>query len=596
MSLFKYSIKLILLTPLFLALLSCSDSVKNNAETLTVSAGDKLHKIIEKDWQRYLEAYPEMASYLGDKRYNNRWSNLTESAILAVHQQDKSILKELSTIAYSELNDSDKINYDLFKWQIQSNIDKFQFSPYLMPINQLEGVQTIYQYADYFPMNNLQDYQDWLKRLESLPILITQVTDLMKMGIAQGVVPPQITISRVPNQVKQHLVENPKDSLFFSKFISYPDSISDSDQLLLTEQAINIVENKITPAYKALYEFINNDYLPACKEAVGVLNLPKGKAYYQHLIHYYTTTNLTADEIHAIGLKEVARNRAEMEEIIQEVNFDGDFNAFLHFLRTDPQFYYDTPEALLEGYRAISKRLDPELPKLFGKLPRMPYGVIPIPDSIAPDTTTAYYYSPSADGTRPGYYYVNLYQPETRPKYEMEVLSVHEAVPGHHLQIALQMELGDLPNFRRYLDFTVFTEGWGLYSERLGYDMGLYQDPYSRFGQLTYDMWRAVRLVVDTGMHAKGWTRQQAIDYFTDNAAKSKEDITNEIDRYISWPGQALAYKIGQLKILELREKAEQSLGDKFDIRGFHDVVLGSGSIPLNVLEININQWINAQK
>jgi len=304
---------------------------------------------------------------------------------------------------------------------------------------------------------------------------------------------------------------------------------------------------------------------------------------------------MTPDDIHRLGLEEVLRIRDEMQEIIKQVEFDGSFQDFLVFLRTDPQFYFDNPEDLHEAYLATCKRIDPELVNLFGILPRMPYGVKPIPDSIAPDTTTAYYSRPAADGSRAGIYWVNLYRPEVRPKYEIEVLSVHEAMPGHHLQIALQQELGDIPQFRRFLGFTAFVEGWGLYSERLGYDLGLYKDPYSRFGQLTYDMWRAVRLVVDTGMHYKGWTRQQAIDFFKDNAAKAEHDIVNEIDRYIGNPGQALAYKIGQLKILALRARAERQLGEDFDIRAFHDELLGAGALPLDLLELRMDAWLTAE-
>ena len=323
--------------------------------------------------------------------------------------------------------------------------------------------------------------------------------------------------------------------------------------------------------------------------------MPGGKQLYARLAAHYTTTDLTPDEIHEIGLREVERIRKEMQSVIAEVGFEGDLRAFNEFLRTDPQFYYDRAEALLEGYQAVSKRLDPALVKLFGKLPRAPYGVRPIPEEEAPDTTTAYYMPPAADGSRPGWYYVNLYRPSMRPKFEMEVLSVHESVPGHHLQIALAQEMTNLPDFRRNSGFTAFIEGWGLYSERLGYEMGLYTDPYSRYGQLVYDMWRAVRLVVDTGMHYFGWSRQRAIDYFLDNAAKTEADIINEIDRYIGWPGQALAYKIGQLKMLELRQEAEIALGGDFDIRAFHDALLGAGATPLDVLEARMDQWLEQQ-
>ena len=362
------------------------------------------------------------------------------------------------------------------------------------------------------------------------------------------------------------------------------------------DRPINLIQTGILPAYQRFARFFNEEYLPACHETVGAWALPNGRAFYDYRVAHYTTTTLSADEIHQIGLDEVARIRSLMDEVIAEVQFDGSFEEFLHFLRTDPQFYFETGEEILREYRNIAKRIDPELVKLFGKLPRMPYGVKAIPAASAPDTTTAYYFPPAADGSRAGYFYANLYRPEVRPKYEMEALTVHEAMPGHHLQIALAQELGDLPEFRRFNGYTAFVEGWGLYSESLGDELGLYTDPYSRFGQLTYEMWRAVRLVVDTGLHAKGWSRQQAIDYFKANAGKAEHDIINEIDRYIAWPGQALAYKIGELKIQALRREAEQALDEQFDIRGFHDTVLGAGAIPLNLLERNVRAWIEQKQ
>ena len=332
--------------------------------------------------------------------------------------------------------------------------------------------------------------------------------------------------------------------------------------------------------------------MPASRTTIGVSDLPNGKAWYENLARYHTSTELMPDEIHQIGLSEVKRIRTEMNKIIERVGWDGTFDEFLNFLRTDPQFYFETGEELLQAYLATSKKLDPKIVPLFKVLPRMPYGIKPIPIESAPDTTTAYYMRPSADGSRAGYYYVNLYKPEVRPKYEIEVLSVHEAVPGHHLQIALAMEIENIPNFRKYSGYTAYVEGWGLYSESLGYDMGLYQDPYSEFGALTYDMWRAVRLVVDTGMHYKGWSREQAIEFFKENAAKTEQDIINEVDRYLIMPGQALAYKIGQLKIMELKKKSKESLGEKFDIKEFHHVILGEGALPLDVLEEKIDQYI----
>ncbi|MDN4501500.1 DUF885 domain-containing protein [Alteromonadaceae bacterium BrNp21-10] len=575
-----------------------SDIDKPATTVLTNNAENQFKELIEHHWQKNMDYYPEFASYLGmgnDQR-NSRWQDISLESYAAHLQDTKNTLTSLTAIDRSKLSDADKVNYDLFLWQQQMDVNESQFQTHLIPITQRDGIQALDDFANYVPLKSVQDYDNWLARLQKLPALIAQTQTLMEKGIASGVMPSADTMARVPAQLKKQIVDTPTDSLFYKPFADIDSKISASDQQRLQQQAIEIIGQQLVPAYKEFTQFFENQYLPACRDTHGVWDLPKGKEFYRYLVKYFTTTDLTPEEIHQIGLQEVARNRAEMDEVIAEVGFKGSFDEFVQFLRTDPQFYYDTPEALMEGYLAVSKRLDPELVHLFGKLPRVPYGLKAIPDSIAPDTTTAYYSSPSADGTRAGYYFVNLYQPHTRPKYEMEVLSVHEAVPGHHLQIALQMELGELPMFRRFQDFTVFTEGWGLYSERLGYDMGLYKDPYSRFGQLTYDMWRSVRLVVDTGIHYMGWTRQQAIDYFKANAAKTEEDIINEIDRYISMPGQALAYKIGQLKILELRQQAETELADKFDIRAFHDVVLGAGSVPLYVLQANVEQWIKQQQ
>jgi prolyl oligopeptidase len=402
-------------------------------------------------------------------------------------------------------------------------------------------------------------------------------------------------MQRVTTQLALQVVDSAEESPFYRVFADLPDAIATEDQERLRAEALDTIQKTILPAYRKLDRYIEQKYLPASRDSIGLSVLPNGSTWYENLARSFTTTRMTPDEIHRLGLEEVKRLRGEMDKVIAEVAFDGSFLDFLVFLRTDPQFYFDNPKDLHEAYLATCKRIDPELVDLFGVLPRMPYGVKPIPDSVAPDTTTAYYSRPAADGSRAGIFWVNLYKPEVRPKYEIEVLSVHEAMPGHHLQIALQQELGDMPMFRRFLGFTAFVEGWGLYSEQLGYDLGLYEDPYSRFGQLTYDMWRAVRLVVDTGMHYKGWTRQQAIDFFKDNAAKTEHDIVNEIDRYIAMPGQALAYKIGQLKILTLRERAERQLGDEFDIRAFHDELLGGGALPLDILERRMDAWLAAK-
>ena len=402
-------------------------------------------------------------------------------------------------------------------------------------------------------------------------------------------------MERVYRQIKIQSKQNIENNPFYQVFKELPSTIPLEEQKALRKDARKTIKEEIIPSYELLEEFFKTEYLPQARLTVGLYDTPKGKELYEQLAKSFTTTNLTPKEIHNIGLDEVARIRGEMEEVIKEVKFEGTFKEFLVFLREDKRFYYDTAEELFEGYLAVSKRIDPELVALFGKLPRTPYGLRPIPMESAPDTTTAYYMPPAPNGLRPGYYYVNLYKPETRPKFEMEVLSVHEAVPGHHLQISLAMEKEDMPMFRRVSPYTAFVEGWGLYSESLGYELGLYTDPYSKFGQLTYDMWRAVRLVVDTGMHYFEWERQQAIDFFLENAAKSELDIVNEIDRYIVMPGQALAYKIGQMKFAALKEKTKKDLGVKFDVRKFHDLVLSEGAIPLNELDTLVENYIRLE-
>ena len=560
--------------------------------TTVAAPADDLRALLEEAWEWRLDQQPVFASRLGDRRGNDRWADLSLDAFAARHQQRTDYLRRLQAIDPGTLSDQDRLNYDLFRRSLEDAIDGHRYQSYLMPISQRGGVQSLESTAESVRLASLQDYEDWLTRMSRVEEVIEQTMELQEAGRKSGYMPPKILMERIPAQIDTQLVENGEDSPFFKAFENLPASISADDQARLRERAKATIEDSIVPAYRRFSRYFSDTYIPASRDSIGASMLPDGEAFYEYRTRVFTTTSMTPDEIHRLGLDEVARIRGEMQLIIDELEFDGSFHDFLNDLRTNPKFYYKTADELFDAYLAISKRIDPELVRLFGKLPRMPYGLRPIPDNIAPDTTTAYYSRPAADGSRPGYYYVNLYRPDVRPKYEMEVLSVHEAVPGHHLQIALQMELPDMPEFRRYSGFTAFTEGWGLYSESLGYDLGLYKDPYSRFGALTYEMWRAVRLVVDTGMHYKGWTRQQAIDFFKDNAAKTELDIVNEIDRYISWPGQALAYKIGQLKILELRRTAEQTLGENFDIRAFHDELLGGGALPLEVLETRMNRWL----
>ncbi|HNP62522.1 MAG TPA: DUF885 domain-containing protein [Woeseiaceae bacterium] len=563
--------------------------------TAFADADSEFSALLDEHWEWRLSTSPVLASMLGDRRFNDQWQDDSLDAIEERHKATREFLRRTYAIDRSALSAEDQLNHELFRRQLQDDVDAHQFGAFLMPFSSRGGIQTPENLTNQLPLVSLQDYEDWLGRIEKLPVVIDQQIKLAEEGRKRGIVAPKILMQRVPDQLATQLVDYAGESPLFRVFNSLPETFSAADRERLRAEASDVIEKRVLPAYKKLDRYFNQQYLPASRDSVGLSQLPNGNAWYEHLARSFTTTRMTPDEIHRLGLEEVKRIRDEMNGIIAAVEFDGDFQEFLAYLRTDPQFYYDSPEALYNAYLATCKRIDPELVNLFGKLPRMPYGVKPIPDSIAPDTTTAYYTRPAADGSRAGIYWVNLYRPEVRPKYEIEVLSVHEAMPGHHLQIALQQELSDMPNFRRFLGFTAFVEGWGLYSERLGYDLGLYTDPYSRFGQLTYDMWRAVRLVVDTGMHYKGWTRQQAIDFFRDNAAKAEHDIVNEIDRYIGNPGQALAYKIGQLKMLSLRERAENHLGPRFDIRAFHDELLGAGALPLDLLELRMDAWLAEQ-
>jgi uncharacterized protein (DUF885 family) len=556
-----------------------------------------LHALFDREWERDLADNPLLATYRGDTRFNDRWPDLSVAAQAARNAADAKVLEELARIPRALLSPAEQLNYDLFRYEYEDRKAAAAFHPEYYEIRAREGPQSLNEMAELMPFETVAHYETWLRRLAALPGYLEQYGEQLRRAAAEKHTQPRVIMDRVVPQLAMQVVDRPEDSPFFERFRTWPDAIPQAERERLAAAARKVIAESVVPAYRQFASVFGHAYLPACRETVGIWDTPDGRAFYANRARTHTTTSLTPEQIHEIGLAEVARNRAEMQAVMNEVGFQGELTAFFEHLRTDPQFYYRTPDELYRAYAFITKVIDPELPRLFGKLYRTPFGLRPIPDTSAPNTTTAYYQGPSIDGTRPGYYYVNLYKPEVRPKYEMEVLTVHEAAPGHHLQIALAQEETDLPKFRRFSGHTAYVEGWALYSERLGYDLGLYKDPYSRFGQLTYDQWRAVRLVVDTGMHHMGWTRQQAIDYFMANAAKTETDIVNEIDRYIAWPGQALAYKIGQLKILELRRRAEQTLGkEHFDIRAFHDTILATGAVPLEILESTVTAWIEDQR
>ena len=549
----------------------------------------QFNSLLDNEWERMIDDNPVYASSMGDLTNNTEWPDTSIDKIYANHQIELQILSQLEEFDIKSFTEENQVNYSLFRKQYENSVEAHTFKKFLMPFSHRGGIQLEHETTSIVPLRNKQNFLDWIERLSKINTLIEDAIEKAKIGIDQGIVPPRYLMEKVYKQIALQVFVEPEDSPFYRVFKDIDKGIDSSEQI--QQKALDVIKTKVIPAYARLHTFFKEDYLPACRTSIGIKEIKNGKEYYEFLARKFTTTNLTPLEIHEIGLAEVDRIRKEMEAVIEEVNWDGSFKAFLDDLRTNSRFYYDTPEDLFEAYLATSKRIDPELVKLFKVLPSMPYGLKPIPMESAPDTTTAYYQRPAADGSRAGYYFVNLYRPEVRPKYEIEVLSVHEAMPGHHLQIALAMEL-DLPNFRKYGGITAYVEGWGLYSERLGYDLGLYQDPYSKFGQLTYDMWRAIRLVVDTGIHYFDWSRQDAINYFLNNSAKTKQDVLNEVDRYINWPGQALAYKIGQLKILELKANAELAFGDKFNIKDFHHEILKRGALPLDTLEKYINEWI----
>ena len=592
----KNNLYLSLLSLIFLA--SCATSIElkindDSTEALKFSENqdNKFEAFLEDQWNSDLADSPVFASNLGIKKYNTKISSNSISQFNTNKNKEKLKLKKLQSFNIDDLNQDNKLNYKLAELGILNSIKRMEYPSYYMQLNQRGGVQSYYETGDRLVFSSKQDYEDWLVRLKAYALNIDNALVNNKKGLELGYSQPKLVTRGVTAQIKAIIDADMDNHPYLKVFINADETIlTKSDKKDLISRATTLVRTKINPSYNNLYKFLVEDYLPNSRDSIGISDVPNGKEWYETLANYHTTTDLTPDEIHNIGLKEIKRIRSEMESIISDLEWDGDFASFLNYLRTSPRFYYDNPEDLFNAYLIMSKTIDPLLPKIFKVFPRAPYGVKPIPAESAPFTTTAYYNSPSKG--KPGYFYANLYKPQSRPKYEIPVLTVHEAVPGHHFQISIAQELEGVPTFRKYQSFTAFVEGWGLYSEELGDFMGLYDDPYDKFGQLTYDMWRAIRLVVDTGMHYKGWTRDASINLFLENTAKAQLDIENEVDRYIAWPGQALAYKIGQLKILELRTKAEKILGDDFDIKDFHHEVLKRGSLPLNMLEDYINQWI----
>lgn len=566
-----------------------------------------LEKLITAEWDYEMQHNPVWASVLGDRRWNDRWDDLSIAGIEADLRHHREVLSRLKGLDPKRLSPANRLNRDLLLNLYSTWIEEDGFRWYLVPeshhtglpedFRMRTGVQSAAQLATTLRFEQPKDFQDWNARMAGFGRYVDQVVALMREGIKAGMVQPKTVASRIPAQIEKQLVSRPEESAFYTPFLKMPAKVPQQQQNELAAQARTNIEQTVLPALKRFRDFLVTEYIPAAPETVGAWQWPQGANMYAFFARKYTTTNLTPEQIHELGLSEVKRIRGEMESLMRETGFNGSLKDFFHFLRTDKQFYYTDPQQLLLHYRNLAKTIDPRLLKIAKTLPRAPYGVEPTPAEIAPDATTGFYYAGAPDGSRPGTYLVNLYKPDTRPRWEMVSLTLHEAVPGHHLQTALAMEMPNMPNFRRFGSYTAYVEGWALYCEtRLGYDLGMFSDPYDRFGQLAFEMWRAVRLVVDTGMHSKRWTRQQAIDYFLENTPRQELDVTNEVDRYIAWPGQALAYKIGELKISQLRKSAEQQLGPNFDLRDFNDEVLGAGPLPLNILEERVNSWVAAQK
>ena len=554
-----------------------------------------LFELFEAEWEYRMRENPLSATFCGDQRFNDRMPAMDEASLSSRVEQARQFLAQLRQIERSRLAANDQLNYDIFGRELELQIQEYDFGLQYMPISRLSGFQ-IYlpDLSLQTPFNNFTDYQAYLQRLRGFRTYFAEHIHLMRRGIELGLVPSQTAMAGVEQTISGQIITDPQHSLFYQPFVQIPGAIHPQDQTHLRQAAVQVIAETVVPAYQALLDFVQQEYLPAARANIAAATLPNGPAYYAYCVRRYTTLSVSPSEVHEIGMDEVQRIRGEMDTLIRKTGFIGGFKDFLQFLRTDPRFYVDTPETLMKEVAWIMKRMEGELPRLFKNLPRTPFGMRQIPDYLAPTSTSAYYFPLSGDRKTAGFYYVNTYDLKSRPLYEYEALSFHEAVPGHHLQLALQTEMESVPNFRRFTDVTAFIEGWALYAERLGLEVGFYQDPYSNFGRLTYEIWRACRLVVDTGMHALGWSRQQAIDFMTENSGLSLLNIANEVDRYIAWPGQALAYKMGELKIRELRQHAEQTLGERFDIREFHDQLLQNGSIPLDALEERIRGWANS--
>jgi len=558
---------------------------------------ERFKSIYEAEWDFRLREFPLFASYVGVHDYDDRIGRVSEADQARRHAYWREVREQLDGISCERLPREGCVNYRIFVQQVEHFIAGYETRSYLLPFNSDWGFFMEWaRLPEDSAFGRIEDYRNYLARLHEMPAVMDEYLALMRRGVAEGFTQPRVVLGGRDAPIKAQLVENPQDSPFFQPFRELPESLAGGERAQLLATAEQVIGTDVIPAYQRLLRFFHEEYLPGARETLGATALPGGEAFYRAQIRQYATVGMTPREIHDIGLGEVARIRTEMQAIIEGLGFEGDFAAFLEFLRTDPQFYASTPRELLAHASYYAKKIDGRLPQLFGHLPRQPYGVAPVPDDIAPFYTAGRYVPAPLEATRGGYYWVNTHALESRPLYAIPALTLHEGAPGHHTQGALAQELADQPPFRRYDYISAYGEGWGLYAEKLGVEMDIYETPYEHFGRLTYEMWRACRLVIDTGIHAFGWSREQALDYLASNTALSLHEVTTEVDRYISWPAQALSYKLGEYTIRRLREKAETQLGADFDVRGFHDFILGLGSVPLDVLGEEVDRWLAGQQ
>lgn len=549
--------------------------------------------LLAEDWEKNLREYPGLATFVGDPRYNDRLTDESFEAIARRKQEKRELFERVKGIDRSRLSPAQRLNYELFRRDVESGIEGQRFPEEYLQISQLGGVHgQMAELAQGAPKRTVKDFQDFVKRLRAVPVMVDQSLALMRKGLETGVTPPKVTLRDVAGLIRNQIVETPEQSpIYQALFEGFPPSLKAEEASLRAEVATALRE-AVVPAYRKLLVFFETEYSPRARESIAMSALPDGAAWYAYRVKELTTTDLTPEAIHQLGLAEVKRIRAEMEKVKAEAGFQGSLAQFSQFLLKDPRFAFRSKEELLMTYRDLTRRLDPELPKLFRVLPRLPYGVLPIPEYSEKTMSAGYYMPGSLEAGRAGYFFVNTYDLPSRSKWMVDALVLHETVPGHHFQIALAQEQGEVPAFRRHGYYGAFIEGWGLYAESLGAELGAYRDPYAKFGRLASEMLRSIRLVVDTGIHSQGWSREQALAFFREYSGEPEHDLTVEVDRYIVNPGQALCYKLGELKLQELRAFATRELGARFDVRAFHEVVLRAGALPLPVLEQQVKAWV----